>query len=64
MAHYVDLTNKKNKITVTSETDQIAQMACCFLTGAYLPLKAAGTTQIPDLWICNHPLREFSLGGV
>ena len=30
----------KNKITVTLETDQIAQMAHCFPTGTYL-LKAA-----------------------
>ena len=29
----------KNKITVILETDQIAQMTLCFLTGAYL-LKA------------------------
>ena len=38
MAHYADLA--KNKITVILETDQIAQMASCYLTGAYL-LKAA-----------------------
>ena len=38
MAHYVDLTNK-NKITVTLETDQIAQMAFCLPAGTYL-LKA------------------------
>ena len=38
MAHYVKL--EKNKITVICETDQIAQMACCFLTGTYR-LKAA-----------------------
>ena len=38
MAHYVDLA--KFKITVVRETDQIAQMARCFLTGAYL-LKGA-----------------------
>ena len=30
----------KNKITVICETDQIAQMPSCYLTGAYL-LKAA-----------------------
>ena len=34
MAHYVDLT--KNKITGILETDQIAQMTFCFLTGANL----------------------------
>ena len=37
MAHYGSQT--KNKITVTLETDQIVQMASCYLTGAYL-LKA------------------------
>ena len=31
---------KKKKITVTCETDQTAQMASCYLIGAYL-LKAA-----------------------
>ena len=31
MAHYVDLANKE-EITVTLETDQIAQMASCYLT--------------------------------
>ena len=38
MARYVNLA--KNKITVIRETDQIAQMASCYLTGAHL-LKAA-----------------------
>ena len=37
MAHYVELT--KNNITVTLETDQIAQTTFCFPTGADL-LKA------------------------
>ena len=36
-ACYVDLA--KNKIRVIRETDQIAQMASCYLTGTYL-LKA------------------------
>ena len=42
MAHYVELT--KNNITVTLETDQIAQMTFCFPADAYL-LKA---TRPPD----------------
>ena len=33
MAHYADLA--KNKITVILETDQIAQVRFCFLTGVY-----------------------------
>ena len=32
MAHYVELANKETDL----ETDQIAQMTFCFLTGAYL----------------------------
>ena len=39
MAHYVDLANKE-QIKVICETDQIAQMASCYLTDTYL-LKAA-----------------------
>ena len=42
MAHYVDLT--KNRVTVICEADKTAQMACCFLTGAYI-LKAV---RLPD----------------
>ena len=38
MARYVNLA--KNKITVIRETDQIAQMASCYLAGTYL-LKTA-----------------------
>ena len=60
IAHYVNLA--KNKITVIRETDQIAQMACCFLTGIYL-LKAARPPDCrpPAMY---HPFREFFIGGV
>ena len=60
----------KNKITVICETDQIAQMASCYLTDAYL-LKAA-RPPIPDFQTTglnyklkiNHSFREFFIGGV
>ena len=60
----------KNKITVILETDQIAQMTFCFLTGTYL-LKAA-RPPIPDFQTTglnyklkiNHSFREFFIGGV
>ena len=45
MVHYVELANKETDF----ETDQIAQMAFCFLIGAYL-FKAT-RHQIPDLWL-------------
>ena len=52
----------KNKVTAICETDQIAQTASCYLTGTYV-LKAA-RPQIPDLWLHDHPFREFFIGGV
>ena len=50
MAHYVDLANKE-QITVNLETDQIPQVASCYLTGAYL-LKAARSpdSRPPAMW--------------
>ena len=45
------------------ETDQIAQMAFCYLTGTYL-LKAVESSQIPDLQLHDHPLRIFHWWGV
>ena len=51
----------KNKIKVIRETDQIAQIARCFLTGVYL-LKAARPPDCrPAMW---PPFREFFIGGV
>lgn len=51
----------KNKITVICKTDQIAQMASCYLTGAYL-LKATDH-QIPDFQLHDLPSENFSLVG-
>ena len=62
MAHYVDLANKE-EITVILETDQIAQMASCYLTGTYL-LKAVESSQIPDLQLRDRPFGELLIGGV
>ena len=42
----------KDKVTVTLETDQIAQTTFCFPDGTYL-LKILGDHQIPDLWLCD-----------
>ena len=52
----------KNKITAICETDQIAQMASCYLAGAHL-LKAA---RPPDSRppATDHPFREFFISGV
>ena len=50
MAHYADLA--KNKITVILETDQIAQVRFCFLTGVYY--SKLWDHQIPDLCLHDH----------
>ena len=48
----------KNKITVICETDQIAQMASCYI------FSKLQDHQIPDLWLRDHPFREFFIAGV
>ena len=60
MAHYVDF-ETKNKITVIHETDQTAQMVCCFLTGTYF-LKAE-TTRLQTFSYVTIPSENFSLVG-
>ena len=51
-----------NKITVIRETDQIAQMARCFLTDVYL-LKAAGPARLQNSSYVTIPSDNFSLMG-
>ena len=61
MAHYVDLANKE-EITVILETDQIAQMAPCYLT---VPIfSKLRDHQIPDLQLRDRPFGELLIGGV
>ena len=51
----------RNK-SVILETDQIAQMASCYLTSIYL-LKAVESSQILDLRCVTIPSENFSLVG-
>ena len=61
MAHYVNLANKE-EITVILETDQIAQMASCYLT---VPIfSKLRDHQIPDFRLRDHPFGELLIGGV
>ena len=62
----------KNKITVTLETDQIAQTTFCLPAGAYLlkvmrpldPKPPAETSGLSYRLKINHAFREFFIVGV
>ena len=60
MAHYVDLEKDKTqwslRLTKLPQWHPVISLAPIFLK---LP-----DHQIPDLWLCDHPFREFFIGGV
>lgn len=59
----VTLTLQTGKIVCSSLwDDQTDQKPSCYLTGAYL-LKAAAALD-SDLWLRDHPFREFFIDGL
>ena len=54
--------SQKNKITVICELTRLPkQHPVISLAPIFSKLRGH---QIPDLWLCDHPFREFFIGGI